>query len=452
MSRGQSVLIVDDDEILRHGMKAILEAEGFEVGEAGDGAEAKQALSERRFTLIVSDVEMPKLDGVQLLKLVKDGGLAQVLLISEFSHALQHRHAVALGADGFINKPFRKEDFVQAVRAALEAGADEAAASLEADYVPVPVSDFVTGSVLRVDLYVKLSNQKYLKIGNKGGAFAPERALSYQAKGVRWFHMIKADFAYYVGFNMNLAQAVHTTDRIECARKIRLTMHVTENLISALTQAGLNREQLEDASNVVMNAVDLIASNPPTLKLLESMEVCGSLSSHSIAVAIWSCLIARQVKWEGQSTYFRLAICALFHDVGEKEMSDDVNKKARWEMTKQERKIHEGHTIRGRDILLSVPGMPEDVATVALQHHELTNGGGYPYGLKLHQIHPFARIISVADNLCELLKHQPAQGQPTDYASFLQVMRRNERDFDPTFLRALAELVPGTRASFERVS
>ena len=120
--------------------------------------------------------------------------------------------------------------------------------------------------------------------------------------------------------------------------------------------------------------------------------------------------------------------------------------------TKQERKIHEGHTIRGRDILLSVPGMPEDVATVALQHHELTNGGGYPYGLKLHQIHPFARIISVADNLCELLKHQPAQGQPTDYASFLQVMRRNERDFDPTFLRALAELVPGTRASFERVS
>ena len=253
--------------------------------------------------------------------------------------------------------------------------------------------------------------------------------------------MIKPDFAVYVGFNMSLAQRAHGINKIGDSRKLRLTMHVTETLIAQLKKAGLDRTQLENASNVVMNAVDLISSNHATLKLLESMEVCGSMSSHSIAVAIWSCLIAKELQWDGHSTYFRLALCALFHEIGEKEIGEEIAGKARYEMTKQERKIHEGHTVRGRDILLSVPGMPEDVATVALQHHELTNGGGYPYGLKLHQIHPFARLISIADRLCEMLK-TAAPGQEVSYRKLFDSLHENERDFDAQFLAALGRILP----------
>lgn len=443
MENRKLVLLVDDNEILRHGMRLILESGNFQVEEACNGREAKELMGTARFDIIVSAAEMPEMDGLALLRFCKESSSSKFLLFSEFSPALQSRQALALGADQFLVKPFGKDQLLHAVAQALSdtaIGGEEN--SIEKDFVPVPVDDFVTGSVLRVDLYVQLSPNKFLKIGHKNGAFAQGRAEAYKAKNVRWFYMAKADYAQYVGFNINLAQVVHNTDRIECARKLKLTMHVTETVLEQLRNSGLNREQLEDASHVVMNAVDLISSNPSTLKLLESMEVCGTLPSHSIAVAIWSCLIARAVDYEGSSTYFRLAISALFHDIGEKELPDEFHTKPRFEMNKQQRKLLESHTIRGRDILQSVPGMPEDAAIVALQHHELVNGGGYPYALKLHQIHPFARLIGLADALCELIKNVPA-GKPVKYSEFFATLSQNERDYDPQFLRALGEMLPG---------
>jgi HD-GYP domain-containing protein (c-di-GMP phosphodiesterase class II) len=189
-----------------------------------------------------------------------------------------------------------------------------------------------------------------------------------------------------------------------------------------------------------MNAVEMISMNMSTLKLLESLEVLGSLPSHSIGVAIWSCLIARHVGWAGESTYFKLAVSALFHDIGEREMPDEIAGKARFELTKEERKLIEAHTFRGRDILQSVPGMPEDAAAVALQHHELVSGGGYPYSLKFDQIHPFARLISVADHFCELIRHEAAN-KKFDYREIFAKLDENRRDYDTTFLQALGDIV-----------
>lgn len=451
MGTAKRVLIVEDDEILRHGMRLILEAgAGYQVEEAANGREGKECLEQGIFDLVVSDVEMPVMDGVQLLDFVKRNGNSRFLMISEVSHALQFRQAISLGADYFLNKPFSKDDFLSAVQSALNPAQGEQARSVEADFVPVPLTDFITGSILRVDLFVRLSDRKFLKIGNKGGTFSQERALAYQAKGVRWFYMMKADFAAYVGFNINIAQMVHSTERIEYARKIRVTMHVTETLIAQLRRSGLNRGQLENASNVVMNAVELITSNPSTLKLLQSMETSGTLPAHSITVGIWACLIARQMKWDGHSTYFKLAICALFHDVGEKELDAEMQNKARFEMSKQDRKIHEGHVLRGRDILQSVPGMPEDAALVALQHHELCSGGGYPYGMKRHQIHPFARLISLADAVCDLLKGSDPE-KIIDFRDVFRTLMQNARDFDPVFLSALGEvLAPEDAPKLER--
>lgn len=440
------ILIVDGDEILRNGMRLLLEMQGYTVEEACNGKEAVEILNDRSFDLVISEFEMPELDGIQLLDHVKAKTQSRFLLTSEHSIALQAKQALQLGADQFLNKPFSRNDFSKAVEDAFKGAENQILNSLDLDYVQVPIDEFVTGTVLKVDLFLRISDKKYLKIGHKGGSIEQNQIQAYKDKGLNWLYMRKPDFAFYVGFNISLAQQVHSEKKIECARKIRLTMHVTETLISQLRRAGLNRQELEDTSNVIINAVELIQTDANTLKLLESMEIGGSLPAHCIAVSIWSCLIAKKLGWSGQSTFFKIAICALFHDIGQKELDDNILSKPRFELNRQEVKIFEGHTTRGRDILMSVPGMPEDIITVALQHHELYRGGGFPHGLKFQQIHPLASLVGLADRLCEILKHSEKDAR---IVAAYEQLYPFAKDFDPTYFKALTEVIKSANNGFK---
>lgn len=441
-SKKKLMLVVDDDDIMRNGMRTILESLGHEVHEAVNGKEAIAMITNQTYTLIVSDFEMPQIDGVQLLRFVKQKTPSRFLLLSEFSTALQSRQAYQLGADGFLNKPFNKEDFLKAILMSLSKKEGDQVISDELDYIQVPLVEFITGSVLKVDLYLRISSSKYLKIGNKGAKVEKEQFEAYLRKGVTWLYMRKEDFALYVGYNIALAQKVHNNEGIEYAKKIRLTMHITETLISQLRSAGLNRQQLEDTSNVVMNAVELVLSSKDTLKLLESMEVNGALPAHSVATSIWACLIAKQMNWSGHSTFFKIAICSIFHDVGTKEIDESLLNKPRFELSRTEVKVVEGHTTRGRDILQSVPGMPEDAPIVALQHHEMYRGNGYPYGLKFQQVHPLALLIGLADRFCEILKD--SGGDPGISHAFEQ-LNLSRRDFAPEYFNALLAILQGAK-------
>ena len=67
----ESVLVVDDEQISRNILVKIVQREGYEAEEAADGVEALAKLKDRRFDYIISDIKMPNMDGMQLLKEVK---------------------------------------------------------------------------------------------------------------------------------------------------------------------------------------------------------------------------------------------------------------------------------------------------------------------------------------------------------------------------------------------
>jgi two-component system response regulator HydG len=71
MSKARA-LVADDDNVLRYTIRGVLEHAGLEVEEAADGAQALEKLSAERFELVVSDLRMPRLDGMQLLRKIKE--------------------------------------------------------------------------------------------------------------------------------------------------------------------------------------------------------------------------------------------------------------------------------------------------------------------------------------------------------------------------------------------
>ncbi|MFG1610838.1 response regulator [Actinoplanes sp. NPDC049265] len=115
-----SVLIVDDDALIRAGLRAILDAsDGIDVvGEAGDGAEVVPAVVELRPDVVLMDVRMPRLDGIQATRLLHErlDRPPRVLVVTTFENDEYVYEALRAGAGGFLLKRSRPEHIVEAVR------------------------------------------------------------------------------------------------------------------------------------------------------------------------------------------------------------------------------------------------------------------------------------------------------------------------------------------------
>jgi len=106
-----SILVVDDEYGVRSGIRTILEMEGYEVAEAGDGASALAALDKCAYDVALLDYRLPDTDGLSLLQAMKQRGCdAMVCMITAYANIETAVAATRQGVDFFLPKPFSPED------------------------------------------------------------------------------------------------------------------------------------------------------------------------------------------------------------------------------------------------------------------------------------------------------------------------------------------------------
>ncbi|MDP2604586.1 MAG: sigma-54 dependent transcriptional regulator [Deltaproteobacteria bacterium] len=105
-----NILIVDDNDELREHLGRLYEEEGYGVVKAATGEEAKERLHEQKFAIVVSDVQMPQMDGIELTRHIRDRySDTDIILITGFGNVQQAVDAMKLGASDYISKPFQPE-------------------------------------------------------------------------------------------------------------------------------------------------------------------------------------------------------------------------------------------------------------------------------------------------------------------------------------------------------
>ncbi|MCJ7831050.1 MAG: response regulator, partial [Dehalococcoidia bacterium] len=117
----ERVLIVDDEEQMRELLAKVLEKNGYQVTTAGDGGQALALLEKEPMDLVVTDVRMPGLDGMEALKAIKElNPEIVVIIMTAFGSIDQAVQAVKEGAYDYINKPFKIDEMLLTIRKALE--------------------------------------------------------------------------------------------------------------------------------------------------------------------------------------------------------------------------------------------------------------------------------------------------------------------------------------------
>jgi DNA-binding response OmpR family regulator len=108
MKNDISILVVDDEETLRNILVKILTKEGYKVDTAENGEEALEKLRQNQYNLLISDIKMPRLNGFELLKIVKkDYSSMGVIMMTAYGDSYTIKDALLLGADEYITKPFK---------------------------------------------------------------------------------------------------------------------------------------------------------------------------------------------------------------------------------------------------------------------------------------------------------------------------------------------------------
>jgi DNA-binding NtrC family response regulator len=108
MKSSVSILIVDDEEMMRTLLNRILSREGYKIRSAEDGVVALEVLKAEKVDIILSDMKMPRMNGFELLKIVKNEyPKIGVIIMTAYGDTYTVKDALLLGADEYITKPFK---------------------------------------------------------------------------------------------------------------------------------------------------------------------------------------------------------------------------------------------------------------------------------------------------------------------------------------------------------
>ncbi|HEY5600272.1 MAG TPA: response regulator [Candidatus Manganitrophaceae bacterium] len=119
----KKILVIDDSATMRSMlMSTIEEMKGVEVVEASNGFEALKALPLKQFDLIITDINMPEINGLEIVHFVKNNPLYQkipLIILSTENGAEDIKKGLALGAQKYITKPFDPDDLKKTVKEIL---------------------------------------------------------------------------------------------------------------------------------------------------------------------------------------------------------------------------------------------------------------------------------------------------------------------------------------------
>lgn len=310
---------------------------------------------------------------------------------------------------------------------------------LAIDYFPVPIDDFLSESLLKFTIYIKISDDKFIKIAEAGTSIEKEKIEEYKSKSVKSLYITSDDYKKYLQLNIRLTRTL----AMEPEYKIRSTKiigSINSMLGDLVFKNLLDKETYSEAKDICVKTLQLASDAPTLIDILEAMkETSEKELFHATAVSFISCLIFKSLAWTYSANVHKLVFSSILHDVGKKWLSPELINKSPSVMSSNELKEYKKHVTTGRDLLLDVRLMSIDVIQAVYEHHETFNGTGFPNGLRGQQISPFARVLRIADDFCNLVYPKEGVKELSASEAVAVMISSKAAEYDPSILSAFKD-------------
>ncbi len=472
------VLVVDDEKFIRDILADFLGMEGYVVRTAEDGASAIGELGRARYDLIISDLKMPRMGGLELLQEVSSAHPDTVTVImTGFGTVETAIDAMKRGAYDYILKPFKVEEIIHIVQRGLEKRrlaaenlrlrealslykvSEAIAASLSMEEVGDTLIDSALTDV-RADIV-----STYLEDGS--GGYAERRTevsetISDIAPGKLDTALLSKRLAsgdWIVEHGNRAAEFFATIPGGQLCSLAVVPMRMRERLLGWLAVVSVTPSKRFDegqrklltiiasrAAAAIENArlyEDLQATFQQTIQgLAQTIDKMDRYTAgHSERVSRYAVALAR---WLGLPDALIEIVrhAALMHDIGKVGCVMNLNKPGK--LTQEEYEIFKKHPVYGREILDPIKFLEPVIPGVYL-HHERWDGRGYPVGLTGEDIPIVARIISVADTYDAMTSDRAYRRALPHEVTINEITRCASTQFDPDLAGSFVEKIDALR-------
>lgn len=216
------------------------------------------------------------------------------------------------------------------------------------------------------------------------------------------------------------------------------------------SEVGVSKGDVESISNTAEELIDSLSSQKDILVNIADIKMYDDYTyHHSLSVAIMSIAIGMEIGFE-RDRLAELCVAGLLHDIGKVSVPIEIINKP-GKLTKEEFETVKMHPVYAAQHLKERDLVNDNVFKGIIQHHEKMDGTGYPYKLSGKNIHPYARILAVADVYDALTSNRPYRVPNPPNEAIEYIMAGNETHFDEqvirAFLRKVAPYPVGSRVS-----
>ncbi len=460
------VLIVDDDPGIRETISQIIEELGYTSETASDGLDALAILDSGPFLCVFTDIMMPKMTGLELIKKIKAKDVSlPIIVITGYASLEIAIDAMKCGASDFISKPFKvsqiqlllskmkreklllEENRKYSDTIQLHRLIDNLVGQLEDKNLEISsfqaiseriislkgIRDLVSAIVdvskqLLEDVDVRFYplNRKTLKLINPEGG--EERFISselIEGKIVRRNNSSGISWGFETVFPLMIEGQVFGT--LDIHSNTILGDDKESKILYLLNRSAERMENVALYEGLYENMLSTLNS---MAKILDARD--PHTSQHSTRVTNFSLAMGNALKLPEEEKDI-LYIASSLHDIGKVGIPDSILLKE-GRLTDEEFRIIKRHPDIGADILKPLPPMARETDIIRY-HHERYDGKGYPSGIRGEEIPLLSRIIALADAYDAMTSDRPYRDGLRIEEAIEEIKRCEGSQFDPELAR-----------------
>ena len=479
----KTILVVDDYLPTRHLIiDALSQSHLYQVSEAENGQEALHLFDENNYDLVISDIMMPGMSGIELLNMIRERNPASaVIMITGNPTTDLTVNAIKKGAVDFLTKPFDIDELLYKVDIHLRQkemlygedlenileknklkdktddlskkgyiydSIDESPMDNDAIFRKIAelALKLVDGEVCSILLFDEQDNSFHDKVvkGTEGTyqnyTQTPElKKLYRQVIERKEAILINSDDYPEVAPSFICAPLMirNTILGILSIRKKKnrevFSKKDLHHILSLTKRASLNLENKILYESIYFNIMDTLKS------LISSIQVRDHYTQeHSQRVTDEAVRLAASMNCS-EKDLERIRIASILHDVGKIAVPDSILLKA-GKLTDEEYMIIKNHPTIGENILKPVMLLDKE-RTIIQCHHERWDGKGYPLGLKGLDIPFLARIVAVADSFDAMTNNRPYRLAMSKEQAIKELVWNKNTQFDPELVDAYIKIL-----------
>jgi len=491
------VMLVDDDDNVREAIAEIFERKGWLVGAFNGADAAVEALRKDHYDVVLADINMPGISGMEFLYLAKEvAPNTPVVIITGYPSIDLAVEAMRVGAVDFLAKPFKVEELEITVRKAV-GGASVSTPALAGETKgtraigSMPTSarrrledkikelsilhtisetlddvhekDDIFRKTMDIAQIIADSDRAFMMVLEQNHGEVVVRAASGyddldRVIGKKFpvdsepFRTVVKTKAYSYLYLDSVELGVLTENPKRDRRPLLLApLIINREVVVLLGLIGRTtaKELKNDIISLLLNLTAKASLKLENIALSENIfsSIIGALNSlinaldardtytkdHSNRVTQYALKIGRALHCQ-QDVLDSISFAGPLHDIGKIGVRDDILLK-KGHFTADEREIMKSHVVRGEEILRPLNLLSTE-KSVVLYHHERWDGGGYPTGLSRHSIPLAARIFSVADTFDAMTSTRPYRQALSFAVARDEIVRCKGTQFDPEVVEA----------------